>query len=102
MIEDELTDKQALIENEFLSNIDCLSDVDINIVAQLGKAQVPMKYALELNEGSIIELDTLNEADIKVYANGVEFAHAQVVALEENFGLRITKIISPEQREEIS
>lgn len=102
MIENELTDKQESINNEFLSNIHYLSDVDINIIAELGKTQVPIKYALELNEGSIIELDTLNEADIKVYANGVEFAHAQVVALEENFGLRITKIISSEQREEIS
>lgn len=102
MTKDYFTDKQEPIDNGFLSKLEGLSDVDISIIAQLGKTQVPMKYALELDEGSIIELETLNESDIKVYANGVEFAHAQVVALEDNFGLKITKIISPELREGIS
>lgn len=82
------------------SNIDisCLSDIKINITAELGRAQVPIKYALELVGGSVVELDTQNNADIKVFANGVEFAYAQVVAIEENFGLKITKIINPEER----
>lgn len=99
MVESNFTQTSDEIENENVSNIERLADVDINIIAELGKAQVPMKYALELSEGSIIELDTLNDSDIKVYANGVEFALAQVVALEDNFGLKITKIISPEERE---
>lgn len=75
-----------------------LSDVKINITAELGRARVPIKYALELIRGSLVELDTLNNSDIKVFANDVEFAHAQVVAVEDNFGLKITKIISPEER----
>lgn len=75
-----------------------LSDVKINITAELGRTRVPIKYALELVKGSLVELDTINNSDIKVYANGVEFAYAQVVAVEENFGLKITKIISPEER----
>ena len=76
------------------SNLQLLSDVKINIIAQLGKAQVPIKYALELVKGSLIELDTLNNTDIKVFANGVEFARAQVVAIEDTFGLKITKMKS--------
>lgn len=76
----------------------CLEDVQIHVTAELGRTQVPIKYALELVRGSIIELDTLNNSDIKVFANGVEFAHAQVVAVEDNFGLKITKIIHPEER----
>lgn len=75
-----------------------LSDVKINITAELGRAQVPMKYALELVRGSIVELDTIDNSDIKVFANGVEVAKAQIVVLEDNFGLRITKIITPEER----
>lgn len=77
----------------------CLQDVQIHVTAELGRTQVPIKYALELVRGSIIELDTLNNSDIKVFANGVEFAHAQVVAVEDNFGLKITRIIHPEERE---
>lgn len=79
-------------------DLNCLSDVKINITAELGRTQVPIKYALELIKGSLVELDTQNNADIKVFANGVEFAYAQVVAIDENFGLKITKIISPEER----
>lgn len=75
-----------------------LADVKINITAELGRTRVPIKYALELVRGSLVELDTLNNSDIKVFANGIEFAHAQVVAVEDNFGLKITKIISPEER----
>lgn len=75
-----------------------ISDIKINVTAELGRTQVPIKYALELVEGSLVELDTLNNADIKVFANGVEFAYAQIVAIEENFGLKITKIVSPEER----
>lgn len=81
-----------------LLDVSRLSDVKINITAELGKTRVPIKYALELVRGSLVELDTLNNSDIKVFANGVEFAHAQVVAVEDNFGLKITKIVSPEER----
>lgn len=81
-------------------SVDNLSDVKINITAELGRTRVPIKYALELVRGSMIELDTINNSDIKVYANGVEFAYAQIVAVEDNFGLKITKIISPEERME--
>lgn len=79
-------------------NVENLKDVKINITAELGRTRVPIKYALELVRGSLIELDTLNNSDIKVFANGVEFALAQVVAVEDNFGLKITKIIPPEER----
>ena len=79
-------------------HINRLADVKINITAELGRTRVPIKYALELVRGSLIELDTLNNSDIKVFANGVEFARAQVVAIEENFGLKIVKIVSPEER----
>ncbi len=78
--------------------LDCLSNIDIDITAELGRTQVPIKYALELTEGSVVELDTQNNADIKIFANGLEFAYAQIVAVDENFGIKITKIISPEER----
>lgn len=77
-----------------------LEDVKIDITAELGRTRVPIKYALELVRGSLIELDTINNSDIKVYANEVLFAYAQVVAVEENFGLKITKIVSPQERME--
>lgn len=79
-------------------SVDNLSDIKINITAELGRARVPIKYALELVRDSMVELDTINNSDIKVFANGVEFAYAQIVAIEDSFGLKITKIISPKER----
>lgn len=79
-------------------DINCLSDISINITAELGRAKVPIKYALELTNGSIVELETKNNSDIKVFANGLEFADAQIVAIGDNFGLKITKIINSEER----
>ena len=79
-------------------DIKCLADVKIHVTAELGRTRVPIKHALELVRGSLVQLDTVNNSDIKVFANGVEFAYAQIVAIEENFGLKITKIISPEER----
>lgn len=89
--------KKTDIKSLELSN---LVDVKINITAELGRTKVPIKHALELVRGSLVELDTLNNSDIKVFANGVEFAYAQVVAVEDNFGLKITKIIAPEEKSE--
>lgn len=79
-------------------NIDMLGDIQINITAELGRARVPIKYALELVRGSLVELETLCDSDIKIFANGVEFAQAQIVAVQDNFGLKITKIASREER----
>lgn len=79
-------------------DIDRLADVKINVTAELGRARVPIKYALELVRGSLVELDTLKNEDIKVFANGIEFARAQIVAVEEDYGLKITQVISPEER----
>ncbi len=95
-----LVKPEAAAKKIDLSTVDVsrISDVKINVTAELGRARVPIKYALELVRGSLVELDTLNNSDIKVFANGVEFANAQVVAVEDNFGLKITKIISPEER----
>jgi len=103
---DEIISMLGLHKNEPLQSkasdssldIERLSDVKINITAELGRTRVPIKYALELVRGSLIELDTLNNSDIKVFANNVEFARAQVVAIEDNFGLKITKIVTPEER----
>lgn len=83
-------------------DVDAVADVEIDIQAQLGKAQIPFKYALELATGSIIELDTEENSNIKVFANGVEIAHAEIVAIEDDLGLRITKLISSNERDKFN
>lgn len=79
-------------------SVETLSDIQINITAELGRTRVPIKYALELSRGSLVELDTQNNSDVIVFANGIEFAYAQLVVVEDNFGLKITRVISAEER----
>jgi len=78
--------------------VENLSGIQINITSELGRASVPVKYAMELTRGSLVKLDTQNNSDIIVFANGIEFAYAQLVVVEDNFGLKITRVISPEER----
>lgn len=79
-------------------NIDVISDLEIDLSAELGTAQLPMKCALELSKGSLIELNSFEGSHVKVYAKGAEIAEAQVVVVGENLGLRLIKLISPEER----
>jgi len=85
-------------ELEGFADISNIADIKINIEAELGRIKIPIKQVLGLVGGSIIELDTHDNADIKVFANGLEVAKAQVVVVDEHFGIKITKIISPEER----
>ncbi len=79
-------------------NINVISDLEINLNAVLGRAEIPMKRALELTTGSLIELESTPDSDVKIFVRGIEVAQAQIVVVGDNFGLRITKIISPEER----
>jgi flagellar motor switch protein FliN len=95
-----LSDEASIQQKTMISalSVEHLANVKIHITAELGKTRVPIKYALELVRGSMVELDTVNNSDIKVFANDVEFAYAQIVAVGEHFGLKITKITSPKER----
>ena len=59
---------------------------------------LPIKRVLELTRGSIIELDKIAGEPVELYANNKLVARGEVVVIEDNFGLRITNIISPDDR----
>ena len=69
-----------------------LLDVELELSAILGETDTTLKKVLDLTKGSIIELDNLTVEPIKLLANGREVARGEVVIIEDNFGLRITKI----------
>ncbi len=92
------TEKQKYKFNNDAINIESLSDIEIDLTAILGKTQIPIKYALELSRDSLIELDAFEGDNVKVMANGIEVAEAQIVAVGENFGLRIIKLYTPIER----
>lgn len=79
-------------------NLDMLLDVPLQITVELGKTQVPIRQILEYGQGSLITLDKLAGEPIDMLVNGRYFAKAEVVVIDENFGVRITSILSQAER----
>ncbi len=83
---------------ELPSNIDLLLDVPLEITVELGRTKMLVKDILELGTGSVIELQRLAGESIDVLVNGKLIAKGEVVVIDENFGIRITSIVSPHER----
>ncbi len=79
-------------------NINLLLDVKLALTVELGRTQMLVKDILGLGEGSIIELDKLAGEPVDLLVNGKLIARGEVVVIDENFGVRVTDIVSPEQR----
>jgi len=79
-------------------NIDLILDVPLQISVELGKVRKLIRDILELNLGSIIELDKMAGEPVDILVNGKMIAKGEVVVIEDSFGVRITDILSPEKR----
>ena len=79
-------------------NFDLLLDIKLQLTVELGRTEMPIKKILELTRGSIIELDKVAGEPVELYASGKMIAKGEVVVIEDNFGLRIISIVSPDDR----
>ena len=79
-------------------NMDILMDVSLEVSVELGRTSRKIKDILEFGPGSIIELNRLVGEPVDVLVNGKFVAAGEVVVIDENFGVRITDIINPENR----
>lgn len=79
-------------------NIDLILDVPLEISVVLGKTKKTIKDILNLGNGSLIELDKLAEEPVEILVNGKRVAYGEVVVVDENFGVRITSIVSSAER----
>ncbi len=79
-------------------NLELVMDVCLNLTVELGRSELPIKEVLELSRGSVIELNRVAGEPVDLYANGKLIAKGEVVVIEDNFGLRITSIVSPADR----
>jgi flagellar motor switch protein FliN len=78
--------------------IDLILDVNLEVTVELGRARKPISEILQLGPGAVIELDKLAGEPVDVLVNGKLVAHGEVVVIDENFGVRITEILSPADR----
>lgn len=93
----EFSELKRVSTNE-VQNIDLILDVPLEISAVLGRTKKTIKEILELGTGSLVELDNLTEDPVEILVNGKKVAYGEVVVIDENFGVRITSIVSNTDR----
>ena len=79
-------------------NVDRLMDVVLSLSVELGRKQMQIKEILDLGPGKIIELDKLAGEPVDLLVNGRMLAKGEVVVVDENFGVRITDLVTPKDR----
>ncbi len=91
-------DPQPTSFNTVHENLDMIIDVPLQVTVELGKARKSIKEVLDFNIGSVIVLDKLAGELVEVVVNGKLIARGEVVVIDENYGVRINEIISPDKR----
>ncbi|GLS15441.1 MULTISPECIES: flagellar motor switch protein FliN [Hydrogenophaga] len=81
-----------------VNDIQMVLDIPVQLSVELGRVKVPIKYILQLAQGSIVELDALAGEPMDVLVNGYLIAQGEVVVVNEKFGIRLTDIVTPSER----
>jgi flagellar motor switch protein FliN/FliY len=79
-------------------NLDVVMDIPVSIALEIGRTQISIRNLLKLNQGSVVELDRLAGEPLDVLVNSTLVAHGEVVVVNDKFGIRLTDVISREER----
>lgn len=79
-------------------NMDVILDIPVTISMEVGRSKMNIRNLLQLNQGSVVELERMAGEPLDVMVNGTLIAHGEVVVVNEKFGIRLTDIISPAER----
>jgi flagellar motor switch protein FliN/FliY len=80
------------------ANLDLILDVQVTLSLEVGRARIPIRNLLQLNQGSVVELERVAGEPLDVYVNGTLVAQGEVVVVNERFGVRLTEVVSPSER----
>jgi len=79
-------------------NLDMILDIPVTIAMEIGRTKINIRNLLQLNQGSVVELDRFAGEPLDVMVNGTLIAHGEVVVVNEKFGIRLTDVISAQER----
>lgn len=79
-------------------NLEVILDIPVTISMEVGSTKINIRNLLQLNQGSVIELDRMAGEPLDIKVNGTLIAHGEVVVVNEKFGIRLTDVISPAER----
>ena len=94
---DELTEDQPITKEE-KRKLDTILDIPVTISMEVGRSQISIRNLLQLNQGSVVELDRVAGEPLDVLVNGTLIAHGEVVVVNDKFGIRLTDVISQIER----
>jgi len=78
--------------------LDTILDIPVTISMEVGRAKISIRNLLQLNQGSVVELDRIAGEPLDVLVNGTLIAHGEVVVVNDKFGIRLTDVISQIER----
>jgi flagellar motor switch protein FliN/FliY len=79
-------------------NLDVILDIPVTLAMELGRARIPIRTLMQLNQGSVVELERMAGEPLDILVNGMLIAHGEVVVINERFGIRFTDVVSPAER----
>jgi flagellar motor switch protein FliN len=80
------------------AGLDTILDIPITLSVEIGKSKLSIRHLLQLNQGSVVELDRMAGEPLDVLINGTLVAHGEVVVVNEKLGIRLTDVISAQER----
>lgn len=95
---DELEEDMASISNDEKRKLDTILDIPVTISMEVGRSKISIRNLLQLNQGSVVELDRVAGEALDVLINGTLIAHGEVVVVNDKFGIRLTDVISQVER----
>ena len=95
---DELKDSSQPISVEEHARLDSILDIPVTISMEVGHSKINIRNLLQLNQGSVVELDRVAGEPLDVLVNGTLIAHGEVVVVNDKFGIRLTDVISQTER----
>lgn len=95
---EELSDEKADITVDEKRRLDTILDIPVTISMEVGRAKISIRNLLQLNQGSVVELERVAGEPLDVLVNGTLIAHGEVVVVNDKFGIRLTDVISQIER----
>ncbi|KEA64295.1 Flagellar motor switch protein FliN [Marinobacterium lacunae] len=92
---DELRDESVPIGDP---KLDVILDIPVRMTMEVGGTEIPIRNLLQLSQGSVIELNRVAGEPLDVKINGTLIAHGEVVVVNDRYGIRLTDVISPQER----
>ena len=95
---EEFDGQETPISGEEKRKLDAILDIPVTISMEVGRSNISIRNLLQLNQGSVVELDRVAGEALDVLVNGTLIAHGEVVVVNDKFGIRLTDVISQVER----